>query len=714
MSTTTAAATATATVTAQCDSCNQPNCEFNRSQPEICSKYSTEIKTETRKQGQETQIRFHCIPNGLISHWYKTNQDSNETDPNKYTEAQAAQELHCRIKDVWKRAVNYNHEKELGDLDLEELNQLSKDPNIEVFLLKEVHKTVSHHDDHIIRLVFYAGISAYASPINIALKCESGSGKTYSTVQTLKFLPPEDIQMIGSQSPKVVSHDNGVLLDASGVEIEDPPKKPRRGNYESKEAYEEAIEEFYKQDQTYHKRLENSHYEIVLSNKIFAFLESIPVETFMMLKSTLSHDNEQIDHKYVDDRGNVHVTRLIGFPTAIFNSTDNEYMSEFATRTLTAAPTTTQPKIKASMDISNKKSSYPFAYQQESRNKKLIRNYIRQIRDLIKQYNIKPLTPFPTLHDQFTSIETRDMRDFNHFLELVPAFSLFKLFQRPILTINGENYLLATIQDILDAKTLFDSVSLTTKTSTEKRVLEFYYNTLKPIQQGATLNTLTGIYNKNGTKGKRKKVSTDTIRKWLKRLIEIEWVDVQEGLQEDKHTLTYFPLQAVTDNEAQTQLNMPIECCVPETQQALTTFCQNDFKNWLLQVIADYPPTQQKILQFNGEPQSITIEEAEEIVCRLSQQSTIKLNNQETGFNSENNQEASCIPEKQQSKSKHADIEKIGMLKPSEIEHGATCPECSFPNQVLEYEATRKDGSKLKVCTRCGDEVITESQGEVF
>src|SRR5690606_15414734 len=88
----------------------------------------------------------------------------------------------------------------------EELKQLTRNPNIEQFILDEIHRTVSSHDDHVIKAVFHAGISAYASPLNLALKCESGSGKTYSTTQTIKFLPPENVLFIGSQSPKVISH----------------------------------------------------------------------------------------------------------------------------------------------------------------------------------------------------------------------------------------------------------------------------------------------------------------------------------------------------------------------------------------------------------------------------------------------------------------------------------------------------------------------------
>jgi hypothetical protein len=701
--------------TAKCDSCKTENCEFNRNLPEICKEYTTEIESETSTENNTTKVRFHCKVNGLTSQWFDLHSNKPLRKYEDTEEYQAALALHCRGKDIFFRATNLNHTLNVGDKEALDLNTLSKNPDIEQFLLKEIHRTVSYHDDHVIKADFYTGISAYFSPLNFALKCESGSGKTYSTVQTLKFLPPEDVQMIGSQSPKVLTHENGILKDINGEPIEDPPRKPRRDEYEEKDQYNDAMDKYYNEKKLYDNRLIGSYYEVVLSNKVFVFLESINVETFMMIKSTLSHDNEQIDHKYVDDRGGVHVTRLIGYPACIFNSLDNEFLSEFATRTLTAAPTTTTAKITASMGISNKKASYPFLYKKESYNKRLIQTYLRQVKNIINQYNIKPLNPFPTLHDQFRSIETRDMRDFNHFLELVPAFTLFKLFQRPILKINDEYYLLSTIQDVIDAKKLFDSVSLTTKTSTDKRTLEFYYTVVRQQQGGATLNTLTDIYNKNNSKAKRRKISADTIRKWLKRLIEIEWVDVREGLQEDRQ-LTYFPLQAVNENEAQTQLYSEVQpqtSCNIEMQQGLSVFCEKDFTEWLETITAKFPPEEQILLDFNGSSKPITWEQIEDIVKAVNLSVTTTQNNIESGFKTEIKTESNCISE-MQPKKKHPNINKIGMLKPSEVEHNQTCPECGFKNQVLTYEATRKDDSVLKVCERCGDEIITESQGEVF
>jgi hypothetical protein len=415
--------------------------------------------------------------------------------------------------------------------------------------------------------------------------------------------------MIGSQSPKVISHENGRLLDKNGKEITDPPTKPRQDNYDDKEQYRDAMDNYIIANREYQERIKESYYEVILSGKIFTFLEGVNIETFKMIKSTLSHDNETIDHKYVDDHGKVHITRLIGYPACIFNSLDNEFMSEFATRTLTTTPTTSQPKIEHSKKIKNQKAAYPFLYKKQSYEKTLIQTYLRCVRDTIKRGNLKVIIPFPSIHQKFRSLEVRDMRDFNHFLELVPAITIFHLFQRPVLTILEGNYVIATIQDIMDAKGLFDSISSTTQTSTEQKILTFYYECLKDKTSGTTANILTDTYNKN-----HKKVSTKTIQRWLQRLIDIEWVDAREGVQSDNRTLTFYPLQGVNEDENQTQLDQSIDTQTIDKNRMSTDlglFCQKDFDLWLKTIGQTHPPTRRIQLQISGSAQELSQEDFE-------------------------------------------------------------------------------------------------------
>ena len=369
------------------------------------------------------------------------------------------------------------------------------------------------------RAVLHTGLSAYLDPLHLALKCDSGGGKTYTTTETIQVFPPEDVQFIGSQSPKVISHDNGIWKAQDGTPI-DPsqkPVKPRNSDYPDKSDHDAAMSRYEEESKIWRDRVDHSFYEVDLNNKTVVFMESVNEETFKMLKATMSRDHDFIDHKYVDDKGKVHVTRLLGSPAIIFNSVDKEYWEEQATRCLAATPDTSQAKIEDSMQISNLKHNYPWLYGKDLKKKRaVIQEYIRKIKQFIKKGKIQVVNPFVGLFEGFDRDATRDMRDFNKFLELVPSYALFHLFQRPLLIIRGGRYLLPTVQDVLDAKATFDSIVETTKTGTDFRVIEFYYTIVADRVNGSDAEALTDFYNKE----RKHKMTVKTVRRWLQRLEE--------------------------------------------------------------------------------------------------------------------------------------------------------------------------------------------------
>jgi hypothetical protein len=487
------------------------------------------------------------------------------------------------------------------------LHALSENPEIEQFLLGEIHRTVTHHDDHVVNVALHAGLSAYCKPLNLALRAESGSGKSYSTTQTLLFMPQEDVMYIASQSPKVISHENGVkkvVVDGEEVLFDSipVPQKPERSDEPDLSVYQQLMKN-YAEDVKRYKELErNCFYEVDLRNKVIIFLEGVSTETFKMFKATMSHDNEEngyVDHKYVDDKGRVHKTRLVGAPCLIFNSLDTEYVSEFATRCLTATPSTSKDKIAAAMEISNRRSSYPWEYEKESFNRRLIREYIRRIRDTLQLGKISVVNPFIDLHKSFGKEQTRSMRDFNKYLELLGPYAMFKLFQRPVIIISGKRYLVPTIQDALNAKAAFDAILQTTQTGTEQRVISFYWE-IVINNPSATVEQLTDLYNKN----RKHKVSTNTIRAYLKRLVDIEWVDERESEHEsskgyiDKRFKTYLPLkQSINGSNLKFEVDLKANL-------------EKSFKEWLKNVTAENLLHPQIIIpRIDGTAQQISAEE---------------------------------------------------------------------------------------------------------
>ena len=242
------------------------------------------------------------------------------------------------------------------------LEALSVNPDVEQFLFNEIHRTVSHLDDHIINIVFHAALSTYFKPLNLALKAESGSGKTYSTIQSISFLPDEDIVTLSYISPKVLIHSNGtrkVDVDGKAVNFDEIPQpiKPERADEPDYLIYERLMSVYRENVKKYRELEKQIYYEVDLRNKIYVMMEGIDQKTFTMLKTTMSRDNEEHgfnDSVYVDDKGRNHKTRLVGSPVMIFNSVDaGEYNNEFATRCLTATPNTSPEKIRRAMEISN-------------------------------------------------------------------------------------------------------------------------------------------------------------------------------------------------------------------------------------------------------------------------------------------------------------------------------------------------------------------------
>ena len=258
------------------------------------------------------------------------------------------------------------------------------------------------------------------------------------------------------------------------------------------------------------------------------------------------------------------------------------------------------------MKISNKKACYPWIYEKEAFNNRLIQEYVRKIKFYITKGKISTANPFDGIHEAFSSDATRDMRDFNKFLELMPSYALFKLFQHPIITIGEHRYLIPTIQDALDAKEAFDSILETTRSGTDARVLEFYHTILSKKVNGCDAETLTDEYNK----GRKHPISVTRIRALLQRLQEIGWADIREGTHEnvkgyiDRRYNSYLPLK---QKETLITLNSGSSVLLKE-------ILENSFKTWLENTLAENTTPSIIILNIDGTARQITVEEMISII----------------------------------------------------------------------------------------------------
>ena len=523
------------------------------------------------------------------------------------------------------------------------LEPLALNPNLEQVFLDDLHRVVASHDDHVTKANFHTALSMYHIPVNNAVKGESGVGKTYGTLEVIDYFPEEDVYVIGSQSPKVISHKYGEFMTGNDEPLswDDAPQKPSKNDYDTTEEYNEAWDMYRVESKLWEDKLRNSYHLIRLTGKTYVFLDTISYETFDMFKCTLSHDKQRISHEYVDDKGKVHKTVLDGWPSAIFCSTDKKWIEEFSTRTFTVSPSTSKDKITAGMGITSRKKSYPWKYAKDTETKVLLKALIREIRDTFKKYNLKVVCPFPDIEKLFTSTATRDMRDFNHFTEILPAYAMFKLFQHPIAVINGQKWLVISLDDVKASKALFDEIAETTKSGTEKRILDFYEAFVQLKVEGVTLNDLVNAYNDENPNDTK---SDYAIRGWLKRLNRISWVNIIKGLQEDKRKDIFIPLKlkhskpkikGETSGKNENQLDLDAEL-------------KKQFKTWLETISDEGIVTGYEILDFKTKQlQPLTGEKFVEKTVGVDLDTLLIVSEAEKNVNSETELKSSGKTEKQ-------------------------------------------------------------------
>jgi DNA-binding MarR family transcriptional regulator len=277
-----------------------------------------------------------------------------------------------------------------------------------------------------------------------------------------------------------------------------------------------------------------------LSRKILVFLEAPDFETFMMLRPILSHDKPEILFQFVDktSKGQLQTRKVVlkGWPATIFLTTDTKYMEELATRSFTATPENCELKIIAANVLTNLKASIPWQYNEETSAFKVIKQLVERLKAQASENKLDVVIPFLSLHELFPHEISRDMRDFQHFTQFLKTITLLHCFQRPYLKLNDSKFLISTVEDVRRALEVYKEIFETTRTGTEKRILDFYHDVVK-TKDSWYLKSLTLAYNEKY----RKKLSEESIRVMLERLDRIGYVNTQKD-DADKRKNLYVPL----------------------------------------------------------------------------------------------------------------------------------------------------------------------------
>jgi len=420
--------------------------------------------------------------------------------------------------------------------------------NLIDYTLKDLEKRVKR-DEATKLSVFFTGLSAFLQqPVNLFLKGESGVGKTYNVVETLRYFPQSDIWFLGGLSPKALIHDYGTLLNKHGepLDLTEKPAKPEKKRYkddygEFKEAeYRQALERYNEQLKSWSEEIRNSYTLIDLSYKILVFLEVPEINTFRMLFPILSHDTERIEYRFTDktSRGQLRTSKVViqSWPATIFLSIDRKYMEELATRSFTVTPEASKEKIMEANLLTNLKASLPWQHNPDTPEAQVIQRLVVSLKTRFVTGDTDVIVPFTNLHELFPKEIVRDMRDFQHFVQFLKTITALHSYQRPFTKIGDKRFLLSTIQDVKTALEIYQEIFETTRTGTEQSVLDFYHDIIR-TKESWYLKELTATYNEDH----EKKLSSDTIRKRLERLSEIGYVDTEKD-DDDKRLNIYKPL----------------------------------------------------------------------------------------------------------------------------------------------------------------------------
>lgn len=471
---------------------------------------------------------------------------------------------------------------------------LAVDPHLHDKFMAHLSRTV-RRDDVAKNMVFLTGISTYTrNPINLFMRGPSSIGKTYNTTQTLRYFPQEDLWMLGGLSPTALVHDYGMLVDRNGEEIDfaDKPtkQKVRQGILErtgAKKVSKDVVDsEFEEANKEWIERLRHSRYIVDLRGKILVFLDPPHIETYNKLRPILSHDKEEISYKFTDKeaKGKLRTTHVVikGWPATIFCSTEERYVEDLATRGFTITPEMDPAKYQAGIQLVGEKKALPWKFH-EDYDFMLLQGYFGWLKTKLESLNV--VVPYAReLAKCYPHTHARSMRDYDHFTALIEINALFHYAQRPVLVVESEKpvvslkeggesvaetdyTVLATMKDLSYVLGLWRKAEETTVTGLPGHILEFYHKAVEPLAQETDSFGYQELTRKYNEVSERKK-SSWAIRKWVKLLSDIGWLDTEPD-PADKRKAVVKVIKKVENT------------CDSWTQIFLDSFTLENLRNWL-------------------------------------------------------------------------------------------------------------------------------------
>ena len=358
--------------------------------------------------------------------------------------------------------------------------------------------------------------SAYANPINELKDAPTSEGKTYPIMQALRVFPEEDVWILGGLSKTALAHDYGTPIDEQGNDL-----TPRIRELEQKIASLQEQEIAADKNQRKHIKLDIKKFQTELSrlllhsrrlinleNKIIVFVENPHPETWAALRPIMSHDTWEVAYKYTDRVGakgplKQFTAVLRGWPVFVAFKAEEKnpaIWDQVLSRGTNVPVEMSKAKYRRAIELEALKRGLPQPIvDQKLRHEefekatliiKAVKKRLIEMKEKARASlglreipNLFWIPYYKQIGRGFPAEIGSHMRESQRFLTIIQMHAAVNVYTRPILEINGVEYIICTLEDYLKAAELFFSVEAKNVIFSKlpKHKADFFQKVLVPL-----------------------------------------------------------------------------------------------------------------------------------------------------------------------------------------------------------------------------------------
>jgi len=361
--------------------------------------------------------------------------------------------------------------------------ELLKDPLLLCRISKVLHEDLGLVGETKNALLTYHTMisSKLEDPVNQRCSSRASIGKSTLVIRVAQLFPPEDLIIRGGLTKKA-------LYYMPEVEVVDENTK-----------------------------------RLKLTGKVLIVLEESESQDFLNeIKPLLSHDVPVLKYSFVEEK----VTRKVlleGWPAYIGITTVPIKGEEHETRTLLVSPDRGKEKYGAVITDDAERHAFPWNFAKPE---------LEPFRQLIRELKpVKVWIPWlPIIAKHFPRDRAGNMRDWKKFRTYIEAVAFLHQYQRPHITINDTEYILASPLDLEIAIKFVQGAMAETVLGLERDVKDFYEHLKEENKpegfSGFTYKELMTIYENHFGEA----ISRTTLRnRYVEKLEDLGLVEIDDS-----------------------------------------------------------------------------------------------------------------------------------------------------------------------------------------